>query len=1057
MFPRLTILLFLLPLLLPAQKPVLEEAERLMIEADTLYNRENFQASADAFLTARDLFLQAQQFDRYVIAFTHLARVYQTTGETELQSEMIRMAMQEGKRLLPPEHPAIGIAHVLQGEQEFMQGRLEEAKGHFEQAIERLEGSDRHEDLTWAHVDLGMYHWVQQEYAAMEAELERATLAAQSLPQEHVGHAIVLDLFGMLYDQLGDYHRAIEVSEKSLALQLQKRRKSRLDILSLANTYGNIGAIHISISDHARAIDYLQKSAAVYRSLPDPPRTDLGRCLNNLALEFKFDGKWPRAHATYREALALLKNPQTKEAAKEYYLALINLTSLWTEEREWENAAEQLDLAYKVLEKWKLQPEMAYYYSGRLDHARKDFPSAIKAYKRSLQEVQGLFEAPNVGLGVKYLAIGQAFMEMGAYDSALVYLQTAIQNYTYGFHSDHIADNPSPNSEFTGWRILECLRDKGKALQALARSAPQAGHLEMAHATYLLAAKVIQTYRKGYKDSGSRLILSENALPIYEGAITTALDLFAATGDEKYAVIAFGFAERSQGLALMEGRWEVEARSQEGLPGDLGGRRQGIQRDLAFYQGKILAERQSGEKADSIKLSHWEGMVFDLKRELEAWEAEVIRHRPNYLSAKHKAFELAPNALSDPKLASEEALIEFFIGQKELFTFCLSQKGLKTYRTPLPSNLEEQIATFLRCTGDFSFVHDSAAASYQSYISVAHELHALLLAPALADLEAQGISQLIIVPNGSLHQIPFEALLTQPVTQAKVNFLSLPYLIRTCQIRYANSYGLLLNHPPQIEDFKGCLAFAPAYSKAAPSVTRGELGILRSGPAQLRGAQGEVQALAELGLSGKFLFGEDATEAHFKSLAPEYSLIHLALHGQTDSEEPLSSRILFSSTPEDSCEDGILHAYELPALSLQTDLLVLSACESGIGKFRPGEGVMSLGRNFMAAGVRMVVMTLWQVEDQASSKLITLFYEHIAAGIPTAEALHRAKIEFLENADSRLAHPFYWAGYVSYGEERALGVAGGENEGWMFLGIGIFAIATVGFWIWRRMASNSAA
>ena len=129
------------------------------------------------------------------------------------------------------------------------------------------------------------------------------------------------------------------------------------------------------------------------------------------------------------------------------------------------------------------------------------------------------------------------------------------------------------------------------------------------------------------------------------------------------------------------------------------------------------------------------------------------------------------------------------------------------------------------------------------------------------------------------------------------------------------------------------------------------------------------------------------------------------------------SKLVFSSTKEG---DGLLDTYEIYNMSLQSRMSVLSACNTGSGRLQKGEGVMSLARAFLYAGCPAIVMTLWSVEDESSANLMIDFYKNLLSGYSKDEALRKAKIKHIQSADPLKAHPYFWLGYVSIGDQSAL-------------------------------------
>lgn len=164
------------------------------------------------------------------------------------------------------------------------------------------------------------------------------------------------------------------------------------------------------------------------------------------------------------------------------------------------------------------------------------------------------------------------------------------------------------------------------------------------------------------------------------------------------------------------------------------------------------------------------------------------------------------------------------------------------------------------------------------------------------------------------------------------------------------------------------------------------------------------------------LFVDDlATEQNFKANAGKYDVLHLAMHTIIDDENPMYSKLVFTQT-DDSLQDGLLNTHEIYNMNFNARMVVLSACNTGDGKLLKGEGVMSLARGFFYAGCPSIIMTLWTVEDQSGSNLMTYFYQFLSQGLNKDEALRSAKLKYLDQADPLKSHPYFWSGYVTMGD-----------------------------------------
>jgi CHAT domain-containing protein len=177
----------------------------------------------------------------------------------------------------------------------------------------------------------------------------------------------------------------------------------------------------------------------------------------------------------------------------------------------------------------------------------------------------------------------------------------------------------------------------------------------------------------------------------------------------------------------------------------------------------------------------------------------------------------------------------------------------------------------------------------------------------------------------------------------------------------------------------------------------------------------EIDSIATIVSMDRYI-GDEATKENFLKEAPDAVLLHLATHAEVHDRDPMLSRLVFS--PRSS--DPYLYASEIYGLSLKADLVVLSACETGLGQWARGEGVMSLARAFMIAGCPQVVMSLWAVDDRSTAQLMTDFYRGIDSELPPHEALRQAKLKMLDGDNPVYAHPYYWAGWVPIGGAKAV-------------------------------------
>ena len=313
---------------------------------------------------------------------------------------------------------------------------------------------------------------------------------------------------------------------------------------------------------------------------------------------------------------------------------------------------------------------------------------------------------------------------------------------------------------------------------------------------------------------------------------------------------------------------------------------------------------------------------------------------------------------------------------------------------------------------------------------------------------------IIIIPDGAIYYVPFEALLTSPMPEGDPNYYAVPYLIYSHA--FSTSYSSTMHFsemPHNTRPVKEILAFAPSYANVTSYSPGYEL-LRQSDREKLLMIPGVKQEVKKISQEMKCRVFEDmnATETNFKEHAAEYKILHLAMHTILDDDNPLYSKLAFTQTA-DTANDGFLHTYEIYNMKLNASLAVLSSCSSGIGKFQEGEGMQSLARGFTYAGCPSILMTLWEVADQSTVSLMDRFYYYLGQGFSKSEALRKSKLEFMKSADMLKSNPFFWSSFVIIGNSESVY----PSSIWrILLDIGILLIPVpVIFYMYRRYKKDA--
>ncbi|MEL6252552.1 MAG: CHAT domain-containing protein [Bacteroidota bacterium] len=419
-------------------------------------------------------------------------------------------------------------------------------------------------------------------------------------------------------------------------------------------------------------------------------------------------------------------------------------------------------------------------------------------------------------------------------------------------------------------------------------------------------------------------------------------------------------------------------------------------------------------------------------------------------------------------LSPSETLLEYFRTDTALYAFAINREDVSFQKLDLPENFDPELDQFL-VNSKSPPKNNTAFKEY--YAGKAHELYQTLVEPLLDSLKAiphQETSQLIIVPDGKLGYLPWDALLTEMPSDVH-DYRNYPLLLKKFSIRQAYSATLMkLLEEKEMEEKSLMAAFAPAY------MTKSQLAqILKSGGGEICGPPDEErfeelsQSSQELDeilthIKGARFDTLNASETRFKEIANDFRILHLTMHGFTDDCDPMYSGLVFTprsmleaagiSDTTNPTNEGILHAYEIYNMRLNAELVVMSACQTGLGKIQAGEGIMSLARAFAHAGSPNTVMSLWQVQESSTRKLMENFYEYLDAGKGKDEALRLAKLDFING--NGIAHPFYWAGFTLIGDDKPIVEDNWFQKNWWMLAIGL--VLLLGIYAVLRKYSSSA-
>jgi CHAT domain-containing protein len=801
---------------------------------------------------------------------------------------------------------------------------------------------------------------------------------------------------GIIYSRQNKFDSAYIFFKKAEVIS----EKYEANLIEEKRLYNWLGGIYYETGNYKQAINYFEK-AIVLLSPGDPSYKDFFvNYKSNIASSLVQLENYTEANTIYQSILPL--NINTREI-----LLNIGKTNLLLGNPE-KAISYFKKIQYNSSSNIPLYNQIgkAYWNLAKPDSADKYFLLALSENKKW----NGNQKSRQHGATFQYVA--EKYAAENKYKEAIENYQNAIVQFYPDFNKYDIYQNPENFSGvFSYINLFNTLTAKAGVFEKLYQQDKQQQSLDAALNAYRSAFKLADYVEKTYESDEARVFLNKIKYNVHDKPIHICLQLYMLTKNKNYLEEAYNFDQQNKASILALNVQESLLKSQWGFNSDL------FEKEAAVKTTITRLSLKAALVTDSSQLQKLSTTIRDNEIELGKIE-EKMDELPGY-KAKRFAQSIPTVKQVQKILDNNTVLLSYHLAKNELVILCITADKFNYSQQLIDSTFFSLIDTLkisLNNVGDEK-KYDGAATAVKLYRRV--------IQPFWDNIK--NLDNLLIIPDDELNSLPFEALQDE---EGK-------YLIEKFNVQYQYSTALLRDdHKPKIIN-NASLAMAP-FSGSGNAVF-----------SKLAYSKNEVE-----NLEGHVLLDSAATKNKLLTDADKYGILHLATHTIVNDTVPEKSLIAFYPVAGKTPNDNNLYVQEIYNLKLDsTQLVILSACETGTGQLSKGEGLMSIARAFTYAGCPNIIASLWKADDKSTAWIIQRFYHYLQNGAPAAAALQKAKLDYLQSPDieKRFKSPNYWAHLVLTGiPEREK-----NSLRWLWVTAILFVIPGIFYYARKRAKKSS--
>ncbi len=853
----------------------------------------------------------------------------------------------------------LGLAHLFQGD-------VAPALESTQQALTLAEALSNKVEMAASLYNLGRIHLDQSNYAQALIHFQQSLTIRERL-NARAAVADTLLRIGNVQQAQGNYAQALTNQRQSLAIS-----EALADKPTMARTLTSLGDVYLSQNNYAAALTYLQKSLALSEAMQ--AKAIVASTLNSIGVIHRLQGNGAQALEYHRQSLAIFEVMEDKPGIA----AMVNnIGIVYQAQGDYARALEHFTRSgqmWKALEK-KNGTVSSLNNIGRVYFAQGNYEKALEYQQQAL--VLGESLGAKAGLVRLLSNLAEIYEKQQKHAQALEVTQRAATL------AQEVGETDT---------LMKIRFTAGLAHRALKQTS-------QARAAFTEAIALIETLRTqvaGGEEEQQRFFATR--VSPYHAMV----DLLNAEGSP---VEALRFAEYAKSRVLLDVLQTGRVNITKALTGPEQEQEHKLRAEVIAINNQISRSSQMAQP-DPNKLNELKTRRTKARLTHEAFQTSLYAAHPELKVQRGEATIIKAEELAALLPDAASALLEYVVTDDRTYLFAVTKAAdqsatVQTFTLPIKrEELNQQIEAF----------RQQLAGRDLGFRAASARLYDLLLKPAQAQLK--GKTNLIIVPDDKLWELPFQALQLGPTGAPR-------FLVEDAAIAYTPSLTVLREMMQRRKPSTTGATLLALGNPALGSETLARAALtLRDGKlASLPAAEEEVKALGQLytATHSKVYVGTEAREDRAKAEAATMRILHFATHGILNNATPMYSHLML--TPGTTDEDGLLEAWELMQMDLQADLAVLSACETARGRYGAGEGMIGLSWALFVAGVPSTVVSQWKVESASTRDLMLQFHRGLQTGKASkAEALRQSALSLLRNPATN--HPFYWAGFVLIGDQR---------------------------------------